>query len=211
MQSFIALFATSGRWHVPPTPAPFATTLTVPRSLVRRGRGTGADDGRRNIPQPAPQFPPSPRPLNYHCTQAMTAPRPSSGSFSVVLPTLAALLFLAALVAILTALALAFPSPIWTPMWNLNPDAYQSFHHLGPLAILLLLALACISAAAASGLLLHKKWAWWIALLIFVANGVGDLISLLRTHQIVRFGSGVLIAAGFVLLLSLPLVRRTLR
>lgn len=135
---------------------------------------------------------------------------PTSGSFTVVLPTLAALFFLAALVAALTNLALLFPSPMWMPMWNLNPDAYESFHHLGWIAVLGLFCLACVSAMTGAGLLLHKRWAWWIALIMFAMNGAGDVISLLRTHELARFGSGVLIAAGFILLLVLPPVRRSL-
>ncbi|HWE86594.1 MAG TPA: hypothetical protein VG267_16750 [Terracidiphilus sp.] len=140
----------------------------------------------------------------------MTPSTSTSGAFSVVLPTLAALLFLAALVALLTCLALLFPSPIWMPMWNLNPDAYETFHRLGRIAELALFCLACISAAAAAGLLRRKRWAWWIALVMFAINGAGDIVSVLRTHQLIRFGSGVLIAAGFIFLLVLPPVRRSL-
>ena len=134
-----------------------------------------------------------------------------SGSFIVVLPTLAALLFLAALIALITGLALVFPGPIWIPMWNLNREAYESFHHLGWIAIGFLFVLAVVCASAAAGLLLRKRWAWWIALLLFAANGAGDVVSLVRTHEAARFGSGVLIAASFIALLSLPQVRRSLR
>jgi hypothetical protein len=131
-------------------------------------------------------------------------------SNSAILSTLAVFAFFAAFVAILTAIALVFPGPFWTPMWNLNPEACQSFHHLGPLAILLLLVLASISAVTGVGLLRRRRWAWWLALLGMAANGIGDLLSMVLTHQLVRFGSGVLIAAGFIVLLALQPVRRTL-
>lgn len=132
-----------------------------------------------------------------------------SGAFSVVLPTLAALLFLAALIALVTGLALAFPGPMWIPMWNLNREAYEGFHHMGSAAEGFLFLLAILCAAAAIGLLLHRRWAWWIALLLFVTNGAGDVISLVRTGEVLRFGSGAVIAMAFVLLLMLPPVRRT--
>ena len=138
------------------------------------------------------------------------AQRDTAGAFSVVLPTLAALLFLAALIALVTGLALLLPGPAWIPMWNLNREAFDSFRRLGGVAEAFLLALAIIAAAAAVGLLMHKRWAWWIALLLFAANGAGDLVSMVRTHDVVRFGSGVFIAAGFIFLLALPPVRRTL-
>lgn len=134
-----------------------------------------------------------------------------SGSFTVVLPTLGVLAFLAALIALLTSLALIFPSPIWLPMWNLNPEAYVTFHRLGRPAELLLLVLACMCAITGIGLMRRKRWAWWLALLGMTANGAGDLVSLLFTRQVLRFGSGALIAAAFIVLLALPPVRRSLR
>jgi hypothetical protein len=49
-----------------------------------------------------------------------------------------------------------------------------------------------------------------MAVLLFLVNGAGDLVSLIRTDDVLRFGSGMAIAAGFILLLSLPPVRRDL-
>jgi hypothetical protein len=140
----------------------------------------------------------------------MTQSNSSPSQFSVVLPTLGALLFLAALVAMLTGLALLFPSPMWMPMWNLNPEAYEAFHRLGRIAELLLFCLACLSVVTGAGLIKRRRWAWWLALLGLACNGAGDLVSMLLTHNLVRFGSGVLIAAGLVFLLALPPVRRSL-
>jgi hypothetical protein len=141
--------------------------------------------------------------------EAMAQRANPSGAFSVVLPTLAALLFLAALMALFTGLTLAFPGPRWIPLWNLNRDAYDSFHRMGWIAVIVLVTVACIAGVAAVGLALHKRWAWRIALLLFVVNGTGDLVSAVRTHEAARFGSGVLIAAAFVILLTLPQVRRS--
>lgn len=134
----------------------------------------------------------------------------TSSSFSVVLPALGALLFLAALIALTTGLALIFPGPMWDPMWNLNPEAYQTFSRLGRIAELSLFGLACLSVVTGAGLVRRKRWAWWFALIGLAANGVGDLVSVFRTHNVARFGSGVLIAAGFVFLLAIPPVRRSL-
>jgi hypothetical protein len=135
---------------------------------------------------------------------------PQASAFSVVLPTLAAMLLLAALIAILTALALAFPGPTWIPFWNLNREAYDSFHHLGGIAITSLLVLGCVAGGAAVGLLFRRRWAWWMAVFIFVANAAGDLISLVHTDEALHYGSGIVIAAGFAILLCLPSVRRSL-
>ncbi|HWG19434.1 MAG TPA: hypothetical protein VG225_02820 [Terracidiphilus sp.] len=140
----------------------------------------------------------------------MPPPNSTSGALAVVLPTFAALAFLAALVALLTCLALVFPGPIWLPMWNLNPQAFEAFHSLGRIAELLLIGLACLCAFTGAGLIQRKRWAWWLALLGLAANGAGDLVSLIWTHNIARFGSGILIAAGFLFLLTRTPVRRAL-
>ena len=152
----------------------------------------------------------SSRALKLCSNGRMARAEPQAGAFSVVAPTLAAMLLLAALIAILTALALAFPGPTWIPFWNLNREAYDSFHHLGWIAVASLLVLGCIAGAAAIGLLLHRRWAWWMAVLIFITNAAGDIISLIRTDEALHYGSGILIAAGFVFLLCLPQVRRSL-
>ena len=95
-------------------------------------------------------------------------------------------------------------------MWNLNPEAYETFHRLGWIAEVLLFGLGCLSVVTGLGLLKRKRWAWWFAIVGLAGNGAGDLISMILTHEIVRFGSGVLIVAGFVFLLALPPVRRSL-
>jgi hypothetical protein len=147
------------------------------------------------------------------CAQMKTMAQATvqSGSFSVVLPTLAAMLCLVSLVALITGIALAFPDPMWKPMWDLNREAYVSFRRIGPASHIFLFSLAGISGAAAVGLLLHRRWAWWIALLLFAVNGAGDVVSLVHTGDVLRFGSGVAIASGFVVMLLLPAVRRTVR
>jgi hypothetical protein len=121
------------------------------------------------------------------------------------------MLFAAALLAFSAALALVFPGPAWIAFWNLNPAAWDSLHRLGWNAVSFLLVLGCTAGSAAVGLMLHKRWAWWIAILLFLINAAGDLISLIRTNDTLRFGSGIAIASGFVLLLMLPPVRRSLR
>jgi hypothetical protein len=143
--------------------------------------------------------------------KTMVQANAQSGAFSVVLPTLALLLFLAALIAVITGIALLFPGPAWIPMWNLNREAYDSFHRLGEIAVVVLFALSLVSATASLGLLFRKRWAWWIGLLLFATNGAGDLVSLIRTGEVLRFGSGALIATGFIVLLLLPQVRQRLR
>jgi hypothetical protein len=49
-------------------------------------------------------------------------------------------LFVAAVVALVTAASLLFPNPFWNRMWDLNRPAYLVFERLGRLPGVLLLA-----------------------------------------------------------------------
>jgi hypothetical protein len=143
--------------------------------------------------------------------EAMAQSGNPSGAFSVVLPMLGILLFLAALVAMICAISFLFPGPVWIPLWNLNPAGYETFHHLGWRAVAFLLAMATISGTTATGLWMCRRWAWWSAMMLFAANAIGDLVSFMSTSDVLRFGAGIAVTAGFVVLLMLPLVRRSLR
>jgi hypothetical protein len=60
----------------------------------------------------------------------------------------------------------------------------------------------------AVGLLERKRWAWWGAVLLFGINGLGDLLTLVLYRDVVKGGSGVLIASLFLFCLLLPGTRR---
>jgi hypothetical protein len=117
-------------------------------------------------------------------------------------------LFVAAVVALATAVSLLFPSPFWNRLWDLNRPAYLAFEKFGKLPGVLLLALGITTGLAGAGLLRGKKWAWWIALAVFAINGLGDVVTLLLTRDVVRGGSGILIAGVFLFFLTRPRVQR---
>jgi len=72
----------------------------------------------------------------------------------------------------------------------------------------MLLALAVVALVTAVGLLVGKKWSWWVAVLLFSVNGLGDLITLIAARDLARSGSGVLVASLFLYLLMRPDARR---
>jgi hypothetical protein len=120
----------------------------------------------------------------------------------------AGFLFIATPVALVTGISLLFPNPWWNRMWALNPAAYAAFSRLGAVSGVMLLALGMVTALTGSGLLLGKRWAWWIAIAIFAVNGLGDAFTLFVKRDALRGGSGMLIALGFLFWLSRPAVRR---
>jgi len=133
----------------------------------------------------------------------MNAPRTVTISIAVV----AGFLFLATAAATVTGVSLLFPSPIWDGLWNLNPRAREGFLRFGVVAGPLLLALGGVTCAAGIGFLRRRKWAWIVALALFAVNGAGDLVTLVWAHDLVRGGSGILIAGGFLFLLTRPGIR----
>ena len=120
----------------------------------------------------------------------------------------AAFLFLAATIALLTGVALLFPNPIWRMLWDLNRPAYVAFEKAGRISGTLLLALGVATGFAGRSLIECKKWAWWFAISLFAINGLGDLVTLFLTRNLLKGGSGVLIALGFLFCLTRPSVRR---
>ena len=107
----------------------------------------------------------------------------------------------------LVAVMLLAPSPKFAWIWNLNPPAHAAFSAHARVAGVLLLALAVVSAGTARGLLRGRRWAWFVSLATFAANGLGDVVSFFITHDWLRSASGVLIATVFLFLLFRPSVR----
>jgi hypothetical protein len=120
----------------------------------------------------------------------------------------AAFLFLAAAVALITAISLMFPASFWNGMWDLNRPAYLEFEKLGSISGIMLMALGAGAGAAGIGLLRRKKWAWWSAIALFAVNGIGDVAALFVGQDLVKGGSGVLIAACFLFCLTRSKVMR---
>ena len=120
-----------------------------------------------------------------------------------------AFLLLATLAAEATACSLLIPGTPLDIMWKLNEDAYREFGVLGQQIMGVFLTLFGIVIAAASYGFLHgNKWAWYTAVSIFCLNGVGDLLALALRNDIIRGGSGMVIAGFFLLLLFRPGTKR---
>ena len=102
----------------------------------------------------------------------------------------------------------AIPESILEPDVDLNKPAYLAFEKLGKMPGVLMLALGITTGLAGAGLLRRKKWAWWIASAIFAINGLADVVTLLLTQNVMRGGSGILIAGVFLFLLTRPRVHR---
>ena len=123
----------------------------------------------------------------------------------------AAFLFAATAIALVVAISLLFPNPLLDRMWELNKPGAAAFRAMGKASSLLLLAVGVATTAAGLGLLRGRPWAWWLAVAIFAVNGCGDIVGFITTHDWLRSGSGIAIAAVFVFALTRPRVRKYFR
>jgi len=119
-----------------------------------------------------------------------------------------AFLFAATGIAFVVGLTLLFPNPAMDFMWKVNPAAYPAFRAMGRVAGVPLIALGVGTLAAGVDLLRRKKWAWWFAMILFAINGCGDVVGLVVMRDVLRSGSGVLIASAFLWALGRGRVRR---
>ena len=97
--------------------------------------------------------------------------------------TMAAFLFVATVMAMITGTSLLWPSPFWERLWDINRPAYVKLAAFGRISGALLMALGAGTAAAGIGLLHRKKWVWWFAMVLFAINGCGDVISFFVTRS----------------------------
>jgi len=109
-------------------------------------------------------------------------------------------------IALITGVSLAFPGTFLDRIWALKRGAYIEFVTLGRPAGISLMILGLICAIAAAGLLKRRKWAWWLAVGLFVVNVAGDAARIF-TGEPVKGAFGVAIAAGFVIYLTRLRVR----
>ena len=70
------------------------------------------------------------------------------------------------------------------------------------------LTLAIGMLVASTGCFRHRKWGWWLAVGIFLVNGISDAGQILLGHRL-EGGIGVAVAGAILLYLSQPNVRTT--
>jgi len=132
------------------------------------------------------------------------AVRPKTPGFSAV----GIFLFFGAVMASLAATTLLRRGMALDRIWDLNPIAYTRLSPLRyPVGILFLLLGAALTTAGI-GWFRRRLWGWRLAVVIIAIQVLGDVVNCLR-GDLLRGGTGVIIAGALLLFLLQPKVRAT--
>jgi len=91
-------------------------------------------------------------------------------------------------------------------IWTLNPRAYSQLAPLRAKAGIPMLVVACALATAGFGWLKHRRWAWWLALVILTTQILGDFLNLLL-GKLLEGVIGVVAAGALLFYISRAQVR----
>jgi hypothetical protein len=117
-------------------------------------------------------------------------------------------LFFGAIMASLAATTLLWRGTALDRIWDPNPIAYTRLAPLGyPVGILFLLLGAALTTAGI-GWFRRRLWGWRLAVVIIATQVLGDVVNCLR-GDLLRGGTGVIIAGALLLFLLQPKVRAT--
>jgi hypothetical protein len=61
-------------------------------------------------------------------------------------------------------------------MWRIQLEEHQQLLRAGLPASVGFVGLAAIMAITSVGTFQRRRWAWWLAMIIFIINGIGDAV-----------------------------------
>ena len=132
------------------------------------------------------------------------AVRPKTPGFTAI----GIFLFFGSITASLAATTLLWPDTVLDRIWALNPIAYKQLAPLGGTVGILFLLLGAALATAGIGWFRRRLWGWRLAVGIIATQVLGDVVSLVR-GDLLRGGTGVIIAGALLLFLLQPKIRAT--
>jgi hypothetical protein len=115
-------------------------------------------------------------------------------------------LFFGSVTASLAAFTLLWRGTVLDRIWALNPIAYKQLAPLGDMVGILFLLLGASLATAGIGWFRRRLWGWRFAVVIIATQVLGDVVNLVR-GDLLRGGTGVVIAGALLLFLRRPQVR----
>lgn len=120
---------------------------------------------------------------------------------------LAIFAFVAAAIALVAAVSLAFPGGALEPIWRLNLRAREVFGRIGFAAVVLMTVLSAACALTGEGLRRGARWGYVLAVVGLAIQLLGDLVNTVFGIE-PRAVFGIPIAAVLILYLMTGRVRR---
>jgi hypothetical protein len=102
---------------------------------------------------------------------------------------------------VLTTLLLLFPGTVLDSLWRFNPDAHSAFQSIDGWSIAIMTLVGSTCCFAAIGLWRGALWGTRAAIIILVANMIGDLSNALLNYDF-RTLIGLPIAAAMIVYLA---------
>jgi hypothetical protein len=117
-------------------------------------------------------------------------------------------LFFGAIMASVAAITLLWRGTALDRLWALNPVAHQQLASLGGTVGILFLLLGAALTTAGIGWFRRRLWGWRLAVAIIATQVLGDVVNCVR-GDLLRGGTGVIIAGALLLFLLRPKIRAT--
>ena len=122
------------------------------------------------------------------------------------LSTFGIFLFFGATMAFLAGATLIWRGTALDRIWVLNAAAYKQLAPLGRMVGVLFLLLSATLALAGTGWFRRRRWGWRLAVVIIATQVLGDVVNCVRGN-LLRGGTGVIIAGALLLFLLQPRIR----
>ena len=117
-------------------------------------------------------------------------------------------LFFGAIMASLAATTLLWRGTVLDRLWALNPIAYKQLAPLGSMVGVFFLLLGAALTTAGIGWFRRRVWGWRLAVVIIATQVLGDVVNCLR-GDLLRGGTGVIIAGALLMFLLQPKIKAT--
>jgi hypothetical protein len=134
----------------------------------------------------------------------------AAGSKTPGFTAIGVFLLFGAVMASIAATTLLWRGTILDRVWALNPTAYKQLAPLGGMVGIFFLALGAALVAAGIGWFRHCLWGWRLTVGIISTQVLGDVFNCIR-GDLLRGGTGVIIAGALLLYLLQPRIRAMFR
>ena len=121
---------------------------------------------------------------------------------------IAIIVFIAALLALIVGISIFVPGTPLDMIWSVKnsfPTGFKS-SVTGIIFGYFIVILGFLLISAVYGLLKGMRWAWWVVLVVFLINGIGDVVSVISGGGLNGI-SGIVIISAFIIYMTRPNVR----